>query len=63
MEHTDESVLVINWLSYFGSGWHTTGDALLSHTPAAMVREQACIGRQEIGHEIGINRLAGTPAE
>jgi hypothetical protein len=41
-----ETVLVINGLSYDGSGWKTTGDALLANTAADQAR---C--RRETAHE------------
>jgi hypothetical protein len=31
---------VINNLAFAGIGWHTTGDALLANTSAAMARER-----------------------
>ena len=33
-----ETVLVLNRLSYVGTGWHTTGDALLANTAAVPAR-------------------------
>jgi hypothetical protein len=41
-----ETVLVVNRLSYVGTGWHTTGDALLANTAADQARK-----RRETGHE------------
>ena len=41
-----ETVLVLNRLSYVGTGWHTTGDALLANTAADQARK-----RRETGHE------------
>ena len=35
-------------LSYAGSGWRTTGDALLALTAAANAREHDRIAREEI---------------
>jgi hypothetical protein len=45
---TDEqTILVIGHLTYTGTGWHTTGDALLANTAAAQARERQAIARQE----------------
>ena len=42
-----ESVLVINGLSYDGSGWKTTGDALLANTAADLARSRQQTAREE----------------
>ncbi len=42
-----ETVLVINGLSYAGSGWHTTGDALLANTAADLARRRRQTAREE----------------
>ena len=44
-EHADqpddqETTLIVGLLTYAGSGWRTTGDALLANTAAAMARER-----------------------
>ena len=44
----EDQVLVVNFLQFVGSGWHTTGDALLANTSAAMAREHQQIARQEL---------------
>jgi hypothetical protein len=44
---TDETILVIGHLTYTGTGWHTTGDALLANTAAAIARERARVAREE----------------
>jgi ribosomal protein L44E len=36
----EDTTIVLNTLTYVGSGWHTTGDALLANTSAAMARER-----------------------
>jgi hypothetical protein len=47
-EHVDtETVLVINGLSYDGSGWKTTGDALLANTAADQARRRQQAAREE----------------
>jgi hypothetical protein len=33
------STLVVNFLQFVGAGWHTTADALLANTSAALARE------------------------
>jgi hypothetical protein len=48
-EHTsEETTLVVGLLSYAGSGWRTTGDALLALTAAAKARAHDWIAREEI---------------
>jgi hypothetical protein len=39
-EHDDDATIVINNFVYAGIGWHTTGDALLANSSAAMARER-----------------------
>ncbi|MFJ5666091.1 replication initiator [Micromonospora chalcea] len=43
-----ETTVVINTLAYTGSGWLTTGDALLANTAAAMARERAEAAREAL---------------
>jgi hypothetical protein len=43
-----ETTLVVNFLTFAGAGWHTTGDAMLANTSAAMTRERRRAGREEI---------------
>ncbi|MGW0807975.1 replication initiator [Nonomuraea sp. NPDC002799] len=47
----DETTLIIGDLTYAGSGWKTTGDALLANTAAAQAREYTRAGREELAHE------------
>ncbi|GAA5000785.1 replication initiator [Actinopolymorpha pittospori] len=49
-EHLEENEVleVIGQLVYAGSGWHTTGDAMLANTAAAMARERRQTGRLEV---------------
>ena len=49
----DDTTLVVNFLRFVGSGWHTAGDAILANTAAAMARERHRVGRDELAHEIG----------
>ncbi|MGA3541553.1 replication initiator [Micromonosporaceae bacterium DT194] len=44
----DETTLIVGLLTYAGSGWHTTGDALLANTAAAMARERHDTARHEL---------------
>jgi hypothetical protein len=50
IDHQDDAdgdtVLVLNWLTFTGTGWHTTADALLANTAADQARK-----RRETGHE------------
>ena len=44
----DGTVLVLTRLSYTGTGWHTTGDALLANTAADQARKRREIAREEL---------------
>ena len=48
---TGETTLVIGFLTYAGTGWHTTGDQLLANTAAAQARERTRAGREELAHQ------------
>ncbi|MGN9913611.1 replication initiator [Phytohabitans sp. LJ34] len=62
-DHLDEeTTLVVGSLTYAGSGWHTTGDALLANTSAALARARHQAGREELAHEIGSTIAGTTPA-
>ncbi|MFI7658657.1 replication initiator [Micromonospora parva] len=43
----EETTLIVGLLTYAGSGWRTTGDALLANTAAAMARERHEVAREE----------------
>ncbi|WP_406041755.1 plasmid replication initiator protein [Micromonospora sp. NBC_00898] len=47
-EQPVETTLIVGLLSYAGSGWRTTGDALLANTAAAMARERHEAAREEM---------------
>ena len=47
-DHDQETTLIINHLRYHGTGWHTTGDALLANTAAAKAREHQQTAKDEI---------------
>lgn len=49
----DETTLVISTLTFAGIGWHTSADAMLANTAAAMARERRQAAREEVAHEIG----------
>ncbi|MEU8252962.1 replication initiator [Micromonospora inaquosa] len=55
VDHLDEdgTTLIVGTLTFAGVGWHTTGDALLANTAAAMARERRITGREELAHELG----------
>jgi hypothetical protein len=54
VEHLDDhTTLIVGTLTFAGVGWHTTGDALLANTAAAMARARHEIGREELAHEVG----------
>jgi hypothetical protein len=42
-----ESILILNRLSYAGTGWQTSGDALLANTAADQARRRRQAGRDE----------------
>jgi hypothetical protein len=44
----DETTLVVNFLQFVGAGWHTTADALLANTSAAMAREHQQAAREAL---------------
>jgi hypothetical protein len=56
-EHADQdhedTVLLIGSLSYAGTGWHTSGDALLAATAANLARSRQATAREELAHELG----------
>ncbi|BFU43396.1 replication initiator [Krasilnikovia sp. MM14-A1004] len=55
---SEETTLTVGTLTYAGVGWHTSGDAMLANTAAAMARARHEIGREELAHEIGTNPAA-----
>ncbi|MFF0228845.1 replication initiator [Micromonospora sp. NPDC005254] len=59
VDHLDEddTTLIVGTLTFAGVGWHTTGDALLANTAAALARERRTTGREELAHELA---TAGT---
>jgi hypothetical protein len=49
----EDTTLIVGLLTFAGVGWHTTADALLANTAAALARERHAVGREELAHEIG----------
>jgi hypothetical protein len=43
-----ETTLVVNFLQFVGAGWHTTADAMLANTSAAVAREHQQAARQAL---------------
>ncbi|MFF0350588.1 replication initiator [Micromonospora arida] len=63
VDHLDEdTTLIVGTLTFAGVGWHTTGDALLANTAAAMARERRTTGREELAHELGTTPAGLSPA-
>ncbi|MGK5520834.1 replication initiator [Micromonospora sp. URMC 107] len=58
----EDTTLIVGTLTFAGVGWHTTGDALLANTAAAMARERQATGREELAHELGTTPAGATPA-
>lgn len=46
-QHSNQTTLVLSWLTYVDAGWKTTGDALLANTAAARARERHQAARDE----------------
>jgi hypothetical protein len=61
-DHIDEeTILIIGTFSYAGTGWHTTGDALLANTAADQARKRRQAGHDELADEynhVGTGRQA-----
>ena len=51
-DHTsEETVLVVGTFTYAGTGWKTTGDALLANTAADQARKRRQAGRDQLASE------------
>jgi hypothetical protein len=60
VEHLDDpTTLIVGALTFAGVGWHTTGDALLANTAAAMARARQQAAREELAHELGSTVAVG----
>jgi hypothetical protein len=54
-EHTgEETTLTIGTLAYGGTGWKTTGDALLANTAADQARRRREAGREDLAYEYAL---------
>jgi hypothetical protein len=47
----DETTLIVGTLTYAGSGWQTTGDALLANTAADQARKRRQAGHDQLADE------------
>ena len=52
VDHLDDTTLIVGTLTFAGVGWHTSGDALLANTAAALARERHAAGREELAYEL-----------
>jgi hypothetical protein len=51
-DHTsDETTLIVGTFTYTGTGWKTTGDALLANTAADQARKRRQAGHDELADE------------
>ena len=52
-DHADEeeTILIVGTFTYAGTGWKTTGDALLANTAADQARKRRQAGREELADE------------
>jgi hypothetical protein len=48
---SEETTLIVGNLFYAGSGWETTGDALLANAAADQARRRREAGREDLAHE------------
>ncbi|MFF0366931.1 replication initiator [Micromonospora sp. NPDC005087] len=60
-DHPGDTTLIVGTLTFAGVGWHTTGDALLANTAAAMARARQATGREELAHELSTTHASTTP--
>ncbi|GAB3339709.1 hypothetical protein GCM10027452_12580 [Micromonospora halotolerans] len=58
----EDTTLIVGTLTFAGVGWHTSGDALLANTAAALARERRTTGREELAHELATTPAAAAPA-
>ncbi|MEU8340035.1 replication initiator [Micromonospora tulbaghiae] len=58
----EETTLIVGTLTFAGVGWHTSGDALLANTAAALARERRTTGREELAHELATTSAGIAPA-
>ena len=48
---TTETILIVGTFTYAGTGWKTSGDALLANTAADQARKRRQAGRDELADE------------
>jgi hypothetical protein len=61
-DHTDdETVLIVGIFTYAGTGWKTTGDALLANTAADQARKRRQAGHDQLADEY-VETMASTGA-
>jgi hypothetical protein len=53
----EETTLIIGNLIYAGTGWKTTGDALLANTAADQARKRREAGREDVADEYAHARV------
>ena len=63
-DHTDdeETVLTVGTFTYAGTGWKTTGDALLANTAADQARKRRQAGRDQLADEYNRSSAYGEAA-
>jgi hypothetical protein len=50
-DHEEDTILIVGTFSYAGTGWRTTGDALLANTAADQARKRRQAGHDELTDE------------
>ncbi|WP_157431348.1 replication initiator [Actinomadura hibisca] len=53
-----QATVVLGRLAYVGTGWRTTGDALLANTAADQARRRQQAGHEELTHQQFVDQLA-----
>ena len=62
-DHTDdETILIVGTFTYAGTGWKTSGDALLANTAADQARKRRQAGRDELADEYNSTASNGKAA-
>ena len=59
----DETILIVGTFSYAGTGWKTTGDALLANTAADQARKRRQAGHDELADEYNRDHRPARPHE
>jgi hypothetical protein len=58
----DDTTLIIGTFTYAGTGWRTTGDALLANTAADQARKRRQAGRDQLADEFSQSGACGEAA-